>query len=123
MNHQMICPSQGERDFSFHFGQETLTHNYQGPAHTWLEENRIPPAAMTVFGYWEQRNNDRWFNQLLDDDAPPFRVPWSSAEDFFVRVRELLELYPEVKYLTADRPRQESFSGVFEGTTTDVRQD
>ena len=46
----------------------------------------ISNASMIAFGYWEQRNNDRWFNQLLKDEAPSFRVPWSSAEEFFVRV-------------------------------------
>ena len=117
------APTQAERDFTFHYYQEDCHHNDHGPAHQWANEHGISNGSMIAFGYWEQRNNDRWFNQLLEDEAPSFRVPWLSAEEFFIRVRELLELYPEVKYLTPDHPRQRSFSAAIEGTTTDVRQD
>jgi hypothetical protein len=123
MMENTVAPTQAERDFTFHYYQEDSRHNDHGPAHQWANGHGISNGSMIAFGYWEQRNNDRWFNQLLEDDAPSFRVPWSSAEEFFVRVRQLLERYPEVKYLTLDHPRQRSFSGVFEGTTTDVRQD
>ncbi len=123
MTNKSTAPTQAEREFTFHFYQEDARHDAHGPAHRWANEHGISNGSMIAFGYWEQRNNDGWFNQLLEDDAPVFRAPWSSAEDFYVRVRELLELYPEVKYLTVDHLRQEAFSGVFEGTTTDVRQD
>jgi hypothetical protein len=83
----------------------------------------VSNASMIAFGYWEQRNNDCWFNELLENQAPSFRVPWSSAEEFFIWVRELLDLYPEIEYLVSNHPTPRSFSGVFEGTTTDVRQD
>ena len=123
MNETTSLPTQAERDFTFHYYQEECRHTYDGPAHRWAKKRGISNGSMIAFGYWEQRNNDGWFNQLLEDDAPAFRDPWSTVEDFYARVRELLELYPEVRYITVDHPRQESFSGVFEGTTTDVRQD
>ncbi len=123
MNETTTPPTQAERDFAFRYYKEECLHTYDGPAHQCTNEHDISNGSMIVFGYWEQRNNDCWFNQLLEDEAPPFRAPWSSTEEFLVRVRELLELYPDVKYLTMDRPGHESFSGVFEGTTTDVRQD
>jgi hypothetical protein len=98
-------PTQAERDFTFHYYQEELRHKYQGPAHQWVTEHGISNGSMIAFGYWEQRNNPEWFNRLLEVQAPPFQVPWSSADEFFVRVRELLELYPEVKSITPDHPR------------------
>ncbi len=101
-------PTQAERDFTFHYFQEELRHNYQGPAHQWVNGHGISNGSMIAFGYWEQRNNGRWFNQLLEDEAPPFQVPWSSADEFFARVRELLELYPDVKSITPDHPKSVS---------------
>ncbi len=101
-------PTQAERDFAFHDYQEELRHKYQGPAHQWASEHRIANGSMIAFGYWEQRKNPRWFNQLLEDEAPLFRIPWSSTDEFFVRVRELLELYPEVKSITPDHPQTAS---------------
>jgi hypothetical protein len=123
MTERTTPPTQAERDFTFHYYQEDSRHEAHGPAHEWANEHGISNGSMIAFGYWEQRNNDDWFNQLLEDDAPAFRAPWSSAEDFSNRVRELLELYPEVRDITVDHPRQGFFSRVFEGTTTDVRQD
>jgi hypothetical protein len=108
-------PTQAERDFIFHYYQEESRHNYQGPAHQWVNGHGISNGSMIAFGYWEQRNNDSWFNQLLEDEAPPFQVPWSSADEFFVRVRALLELYPEVKYIIPDHPRPVSSVGSSKG--------
>jgi hypothetical protein len=104
MNQDTQLPSQAERDFAFHYYQEELRHTYQGPAHQWVNEHRISNSSMIAFGYWEQRNNELWFNQLLEDEAPPFQVPWSSADEFFARVRALQDLYPRLKSFTADSP-------------------
>jgi hypothetical protein len=98
-------PTQAERDFCFHFYQEESRHNYQGPAHRWINEHGIPHNSVIAFGYWEQRNNPAWLNQILEDEPPAFRVPWSSPEEFFERVRLLLELYPDVRDITPDRPK------------------
>jgi hypothetical protein len=98
-------PTQAERDFAFHDYREELRHNDQGPAHQWVNGHGISNGSMIPFGYWEQRNNERWFNQLLEDEPPSFQVRWPSAEVFFVRVSERLELYPKVKDLTPEHPR------------------
>jgi hypothetical protein len=98
-------PTQAERDFCFHFYQEGSRHNYQGPAHRWINEHEIPHGSMIAFGYWEQRNKPVWLNQILEDEPPHFRVPWPSPEEFFERVRLLLALYPQVKDITPDRPK------------------
>jgi hypothetical protein len=123
MTQNSTVPTQAERDFVFHYYQEDCHHKNRGPAHQWTKEHGISNSSMIAFGYWEQRNNDSWLNQLLEDDAPPFQVPWSSSEEFFIRVREPLEVYPNVRYLATDQPRPHTFSGFLEGTTTDVRQD
>lgn len=105
MTHELQRPTPAERDFAFHYYQEELRHIYQGPAHRWVNEHGISNGSMIAFGYWEQRNNEDWFNQLLEDEPPPFQVPWASADEFFSRVRILLERYPEVKDITPDHPR------------------
>jgi hypothetical protein len=105
MTPKTTAPTQAERDFTFRYYQEDCRHIDDGPAHRWVNEHGISNGSMIAFGYWEQRNSPQWFNQLLEDEAPPFQVPWASADEFFVRVRELLELYPEVKSITPDYPR------------------
>src|SRR5262245_61030870 len=103
-----MTPTRAERAFSFHYYQEECRHDYQGPAHQWANGHGISNGSMIAFGYWEQRNNPQWFNQLLEDETPPFQVPWASADEFFARVRELLVLYPEVRSLIPDHPRPAS---------------
>ena len=74
MNETTTPPTQAERDFAFRYYKEECLHTYDGPAHQCTNEHDISNGSMIVFGYWEQRNNDCWFNQLLEDEAPPFRV-------------------------------------------------
>jgi hypothetical protein len=105
MTQNTIAPTQAERDFTFHYYREDCHHIDDGPAHRWANEHGISNSSMIAFGYWEQRNNELWFNQLLEDEPPPFQVPWSSADEFFARVRALQELYPRLKSFAPDYPQ------------------
>jgi hypothetical protein len=106
MTQKPTSPTQAERDFTFHYYQEDCRHNDHGPAHQWANEHGIPNGSMIAFGYWEQRNNPEWLNRLLEEEPPPFQVPWSSQEEFFERVRLLLELYPQVRDITPTQPKK-----------------
>jgi hypothetical protein len=107
MTRDIQIPTQAERDFTFHYYQEESRHTYQGPAHQWVNEHGISNSSMIAFGYWEQRNNPQWLNQILEDEPPPFRIPWSSTDEFFERIRLLLDLYPEVRSITSTKPHRQ----------------
>ncbi len=106
MGREAQISTQAERDFTFHYYQEDCRHIDRGPAHQWANEHGIPNGSMIVFGYWEQRNNPQWLNQLLEEEPPPFQIPWSSQEEFFQRVHLLLEVYPQVRDITPVQPRK-----------------
>jgi hypothetical protein len=107
MTQDTQLPTQAERDFCFHYYQKELNHTYQGSAHKWVNEHGISNGSMIAFGYWEQRNNPRRLNQLLEDEPPPFQIPWSSPDEFFERVRLLLDLYPQVRSITPTKPHRQ----------------
>ena len=73
MTQDTQLPTPAERDFCFHYYQEELNHTYQGSAHKWVNEHGISNGSMIAFGYWEQRNNPQWLNQLLEDEPLPSR--------------------------------------------------
>jgi hypothetical protein len=100
----MTTPTQAERDFTLHWGRELLGTSDKGPAYTWLRENGISYSSMIAFGYWEQRNNELWLDQLIEDQPPPFRVPWSSREEFLERVKLFLEDYPDLDKIVSVTP-------------------
>jgi hypothetical protein len=104
MTRDTQLPTRAERDITFHYYQEETKHNYQGPAHQWVNEHGISNGSMIAFGYWEHRNNPQWLNQILEDDPPPFQIPWPTPDEFFERVRLLLDLYPQVRSMTPTEP-------------------
>jgi hypothetical protein len=88
----------GERIFLRHFNAETFEAR-RGPALAWLADQGLDWNGMAVFQRWGARHDDRSVLGIDGDSLPPFEVPWGSREDFLSRVRDLLEVYPDLKPL------------------------
>ena len=104
MRRNTTAPTQAARDLTFRYYQEDSRQIGDVPANRWINEPGISTSSMIAFGDWKQRNDPQRFNRLLEEEAPPFQVPWSSADELFARVRELPEFNPRVKSITPDYP-------------------
>lgn len=87
-----------EQVFLRHYNTETFQAR-GGPATEWLDRYGLDWNCMAVFQRWGAANDDRFLLAIDEEPLPAFEVPWSSREEFLVRVHELLELYPDLKPL------------------------
>jgi hypothetical protein len=92
-----------ELSFVYHYGRETSGAG-RGPAVSWLAEHGLHGGAMTAFQYWGERNVEDFIAKSLFGPYPPFLVPWKSREEFVARVREIMEIYPQLKEWKSAQP-------------------
>jgi hypothetical protein len=87
-----------EQVFLRHFNAETFQAR-SGPATSWLDDHGLDWNGMAVFQRRGALQDDRFLLGIDEDPLPTFEAPWSSGEEFLVRVQELLEAYPDLKSL------------------------
>ena len=100
---QAFTLTPAELSFVYHYGRETSGAG-RGPAVSWLAEHGLRSGDMTAFQYWGERNDDDFINKSLFGPYPPFEVPWSSREEFLARLREIMEVYPQLKDWISAQP-------------------
>src|SRR5207253_10343096 len=91
--------SEGEQAFLAHFNAETFNPRL-GPAISWLGAHDLNWTLMAGFQRWAAVHDPAFMEKIDHEELlPPFEVPWSSREEFLSRVRELLEVYPDLRPL------------------------
>jgi hypothetical protein len=100
---QEFTPTPAELRFVYHYGRETSSKE-RGSAISWLADHGLRGGAMTAFQYWGERNDEDFISKSLFGPYPPFEVPWKSREEFIARVREIMEIYPQLKEWKSAQP-------------------
>lgn len=100
---QQFVLTPAELSFVYHYGRETSGAG-RGPAISWLAEHNLPGRAMTAFQYWGERHIEDFITRSLFGPYPPFEAPWSSREEFVARLREIMEIYPDLKEWKSAQP-------------------
>ena len=94
---------QAERDFTFHYYQEERNTPTRA-AYEWVNDHGISKRSMIAFGYWEQRNNPQWLKQILEDEPPPFQIPWCHGTNLRASSTPLGSLPGGERSMTSTKP-------------------
>jgi hypothetical protein len=105
MSNHDIRPTTEELSFLDHFNHESFNH-YPGPAISWLNDQGLDWKLMSVFQRWGGPSRPDFVTKINDEEPiRAFEHPWSTREEFLARVREFLEVYPDLTPLVLPAAR------------------
>ena len=96
MSNQDVRPTNEELSFLDHFNHESF-NLYPGPAISWLNDQGLDWKLMSVFQRWGVLHDPDFMRKINGEEPiPAFEHPWSTRDEFLARVREFLEVYPDL---------------------------
>jgi hypothetical protein len=93
-----FTPTEAEQAFVIHFSYETFHYPRDTPAINWLDFYGIHWSFLVGFQRWQASHDLDFMNKINHfETLPSFQIPWIDLADFFERVEETLNVYPDLK--------------------------